>query len=337
MNVLETQIWIRIRRGTIRSRAEAARFFGVSRPTASLAAERLIEAGLLKETGRGISSGGRAPTLLSVVPGCFYCLGADFGYMDKMHAVLTDASGAVADFAETDFDPGSPADAVRAVMRLSARLGRGVRLSGAAAAVSGITDGNGKILRSIHPALEGNGLYRELSGRFGLPVCVENRSRMSAVSEAFGGAAAGKKDFALISLGRSIGAAFFRAGELYSGLHGVSGEIRSLRLSSGAVLEDAMLPESIRKNGETETARLCAEGLGQFLAITGLDCLVLAGRFEDLGEPFRRKLEAFLPAEFRCRVLMAEYGKRSAARGAAFHLGESLITQFLNQTKEKRK
>ena len=62
MNVLETQIWIRIRRGTIRSRAEAARFFGVSRPTASLAAERLIEAGLLKETGRGISSGGRAPT-----------------------------------------------------------------------------------------------------------------------------------------------------------------------------------------------------------------------------------------------------------------------------------
>ena len=124
MNDLEKLALIAIRRGEAHSRAELARRLNISRPTASAVAERLISAGRIREAGRGISSGGKAPTMLTVVPECFYILGFDLGYTDRLQGVLTDAAGTVIRSEETAFRSVSPSDALRAVGRLARLLER---------------------------------------------------------------------------------------------------------------------------------------------------------------------------------------------------------------------
>ena len=327
MTDLEKLALIAIRRGEARSRAELARRLNISRPTASAVAERLLSAGRIREAGRGISSGGKAPTMLTVVPECFYLLGFDLGYTDRLQGVLTDAAGTVIRSQETAFSSESPADAVRAVGRLAKQLGNGLEIGGAAAAVSGVADGSGRILSSINQAYQGDGFLRDLKQKLKMPVLIENRPRMAAVAEAFGGAAEGEKDFALISLGKSIGSAFHLHGELYTGVHFSSGEIRRLPLGCGLTLEHAMTSAAIQENGLAKTAELCAEGLNHLVAVIGLDLLVLAGRFADYGKTFAGLLEAALDPAYECRVRLARFGRECAARGAAFHLGEMLIRQ----------
>lgn len=331
MTHLEIQALIAIRRGTAHSRADLARRLNVSRPTASTVVSGLLSRGLIEETGRGVSSGGKAPTLLAVCGGGTYFIGVDLGYSDRISAVLTDLRGRILRRTEQRFIPSTPMETTEKVAELASELTSelpdGTVLHGAAVALSGIVEWNtGRVLRSINPAFVGDSLRRELEVRLNLPVLVENRARMAAVSEAFGGIAEGEENFALISLGKSIGSAFHLNRELYAGHHSMSGELRQLRLSNGMTMEEAMSPAEVGAADPEKTLQRCAEGLGQFLSILDLDLLVLSGRFADFGASFPVRLEEELKKnDFDCRIRAARFGRFSAARGSAFRLGELQI------------
>ncbi len=322
MNNGEKEALILIRRGTIRSRAELARTLNVSRPTASVIVDSLLKNSLICEAGRGRSTGGKAPTLLSILPETNHMLGLDLGYKSMLSAVLIDGSGKIIRKNEYEFDPASLEDIGEKSFTAMQELSSSYAVNGVGVALSGIVEKNsGKVLKSINPLFTGNKIKEYLSRKFTLPVLVENRSRMAAYSEAYGGAADQEKDFALISLGRSIGAAFWLNGQLFTG----QSEIRNLRLKKKKTFEEALSPSSTVSSSPEEIISCCADGLGQLLEIMGMERIVLSGRFADMGKDFAFQLEKALSKEHICKVDMAKFGRFSAARGAAFLQGERTL------------
>ena len=322
MNNGEKEALILIRRGTIRSRAELARTLNVSRPTASVIVDSLLKNSLICEAGRGRSTGGKAPTLLSILPETNHMLGLDLGYKSMLSAVLIDGSGKIIRKNEYGFNPASLEDIGEKSFTAMQELSGSLTVKGVGVALSGIVEKNsGKVLKSINPLFTGNKIKEYLSRKFTLPVLVENRSRMAAYSEAYGGAADQEKDFALISLGRSIGAAFWLNGQLFTG----QSEIRNLRLKKKKTFEEALSPSSTVSSSPEEIISCCADGLGQLLEIMGMERIVLSGRFADMGKDFAFQLEKALSKEHICKVDMAKFGRFSAARGAAFLQGERTL------------
>lgn len=322
MTNAEKTALILIRRGSISSRAELARTLGISRPTASHIVDSLMQKSLLKEAGRGRSTGGKAPTLLSVLPEMNHILGLDLGYKSVLSAVLTDGTGFILQKKEYAFDPGSLEDIGRKSLTALQELSGSCRIDAAGVALSGIVEKNtGKVLKSINPLFTGSKIKDCLSRLLKLPLLVENRSRMAAYSEAYGGAADQEKDFALISLGRSIGAAFWLNGQLFTG----QSEIRNLRLKKKKTFEEALSPATISTASSEEIVEYCADGLGQILEIMGMERIVLSGRFADMGKDFVPGLENALNKEHICKISMARFGRFSAARGAAFLQGEKIL------------
>ena len=61
------------------SRAEIAKLSGLSAPTVSRIVEALLEEGLVREIGAGVSRGGRRPTLLKFSDQSNFIIGIDLG------------------------------------------------------------------------------------------------------------------------------------------------------------------------------------------------------------------------------------------------------------------
>ena len=327
MTELEKSAYILIRRGIARTRAELARRLEVSRPTASTAAEGLLSAGLIRECGKGKSTGGTTPILLSArkdVPGF---LGIDLGYTDRMSAVLLDGAGGIVAEDERTFDPGDLESIAENSQKLLKSLCPAKKIPGAAVALSAIIDEKtGEITSSVNPVFRNGKIKGFLERELACPVFTANRSRAAAISEAFGGAADSEENFALISLGKSVGAAFWCAGKLFCGANSAAGEIRNLRLASGERLEEALSPEKTAGARREDILEICADALSQLIDIMDFRLLILSGRFADFGEDFSAALEERLAAKGRpARVRPARFGRFSAARGSAFRMGELFL------------
>ena len=326
MTDLEKKACILIRRKSAVSRAELARKLCVSRPTASVIVENLLAAGLIRECGKGPSNGGTMPTLLSPREDAAFLAGIDFGYCDRMSAVLVDWAGNIVEKAETEFDPDNEAGMIAAAADLLEQLSPGRCVRGAAIALSAVVDEKSRrVLKSINRIFGKGEFPANLSQVLGIPVFVANRSRAAAVAEAFGGAAEGQDDFALISLGKSIGASFWCAGKLFCGASSAAGEIRNLRLADGESFESAIARAGINRE---KIAEICGTALNQIVEIMDLPLFVLAGRFADFGADFAEILEKKLAEHGKIKVRQADFGRFSAARGSAFLMGENLIDKL---------
>lgn len=325
MTDLEKNAFIQILRKTAVTRAELARKLGISRPTASTVAENLLKSGLIRECGKGKSTGGATPTLLSANENAFFHIGIDFGYTDSMSAVLIDGAGDIIRKDEIQFDPADINSITGCAAILAEKLGTGFKVNGVAVALSAIIDESSmRVINSINPLFCSPGLRGKLEQKLGHPVSFTNRSRAAAISEAFGGAADGETDFALISLGKSVGAAFWCSGKLFTGSGCSAGEIRNLRISGGERLENALSRERVAQLPRQVIVDICADALSQIIDIMDLKQLVLSGRFTDFGTGFSRQLEqALLP--HRVRVKQSGFGRFSAARGSAFRMMENTV------------
>ena len=131
-------------------------------------------------------------------------------------------------------------------------------------------------------------------------------------------------DFALLSLGKSVGAAFWCSGALFCGSNSAAGEIRNLRLSGGERLEEALSREAVSRSNRKELLAKCADALCQIMDVMDFKLLVLSGRFADFGEDFAYQLEQELSAS-QAQVKPARFGRFSAARGSAFQMAEEQI------------
>ena len=211
-------------------RAELARITGLSMPTIMSITDELVESGLVRDAGKGISSGGKPPMLMEIIPDSHLFLGVDIsGAMYK--GTILNLQGDVVyskSLEKEDRPEGEIVDCIRQFVDTLLEESKTdiTKLSGMGLGIPGLVDTEkGTVINSIDYDLKNEDLRTPLRQIYNLPVFIENSSKVMAIGEKWFGAGADCDDFALVTVGRGIGAALFINGEIYQGHNSMSGEL----------------------------------------------------------------------------------------------------------------
>ena len=109
--------------------------------------------------------------------------------------------------------------------------GIGVSATGQVDDRAGIVIGtNGKI-----PGYEGSRIKEELENAFCVPVSVLNDANAAALGESFSGAAQGKRNAIMLTLGTGVGGGIIIDGRIFGGTRGIAGELGHFTLYQDGV------------------------------------------------------------------------------------------------------
>jgi N-acetylglucosamine repressor len=210
------------------SRAEVARLTGLTRTTVSDVVGNLITDGMAEEVGRGPSSGGKAPILVSVIDDARHVIGLDLGDSTFVGAIVN-LRGEVRRSVELPVEGRDGDDALAVVYRLVDELkdaGEGT-LIGIGVGTPGVIDTRtGTIRWAVNLDWQDLPLGKLLADRYGVPVNVANDSQAAALAEyTFGGDASRRPNLVAIKVGRGIGAGIVLNGTLFQGDGFGAGEI----------------------------------------------------------------------------------------------------------------
>jgi predicted NBD/HSP70 family sugar kinase len=196
----------------------------------------LLREEIIVETGRGESNelGGKPPTLLKLNPQVL----AGVGCIVRGGAVLSCLAGfdgQIEVVRERRFDPDStPLEVVEVIGKT---IGDAVSTNrpdrpvlGVGLGMAGGVDERGRIRMTRMRGWVDFPLAETLADRLGLPVAVENESRVRAVAERWFGLGRDHDDFVCLLLGRGIACGVFVNGRLLRGKHSLAGEVGHTRL-----------------------------------------------------------------------------------------------------------
>jgi predicted NBD/HSP70 family sugar kinase len=220
------------------TRAELARQALLSRSTVSNIVGELVQSGLVSEIdeparSRRPAQSGRPGALIGLNPAAGAAIGIDVDHQrlrvvvaNLAHTVLAEAEHRL----EADHDAWETMSvAAEFVDRVVQQAGVSrERVMGVGMALAGPIDTvRGKVQpSSISPSwVELEDPAREMSGRLGLPVYLDNDANLGALAEMMWGAGVGAGECAYIKLGTGIGAGLVIDGQLYRGALGTAGEI----------------------------------------------------------------------------------------------------------------
>ncbi|MFJ9870576.1 ROK family protein [Streptomyces sp. NPDC101165] len=221
----------RLRHAGAASRAQLARETGLSKPTVSSALASLEAAGLVHEVGTHAPERGRVAVLYAPDPAAGHALGVDIG-RSWLRVALADLDGTVV--ARSDVrNPARGADALADLVVGTAR--QVVANSGVdpAEVVHGVVGTPGvydekqrRVRYAMHlPGWGRAGLLDRLRGELGIPLEVHNDANLAALGEYTYGVGAGSRLFAYILIGTGLGMGVVSEGRLFTGAHGLAGEI----------------------------------------------------------------------------------------------------------------
>ncbi|GGJ84408.1 transcriptional regulator [Streptomyces camponoticapitis] len=223
------------------TQAEIARSTGLSAATVSNIVRELREGGTVEVTPT--SAGGRRARSVSLSGDAGIVIGVDFGHTHLRVAVGNLAHQVLAEESEPlDVDASSAHGFGRAeelVERLIEATGIGrQKVIGVGLGVPGPIDVVSGTLgsTSILPGWTGINPSKELAGRLGVPVYVDNDANLGALGELVWGSGRGVKDLAYIKVASGVGAGLVIEGQIYRGPGGTAGEIGHITLDeSGPV------------------------------------------------------------------------------------------------------
>lgn len=209
------------------SRADIARVSGLTPATVSNITAELIGLGVIAETERGESSGGRKPVLLSINKTAGYFGGIHIG-STVLEAAVANMEAEILSSSSAPIKNASPDEAVRLGLQLleKAKNKAGIKeLSGIGISAHGLVRSD-KGLMVFAPNLGWSNVSigKMFADECGLPVFVENDVRAMALAESWCGLAFGVKDYVYLFIGPGIGGAIVSGNEIYSGLGGFAGE-----------------------------------------------------------------------------------------------------------------
>ncbi|MEZ0493368.1 ROK family transcriptional regulator [Kineococcus sp. TBRC 1896] len=220
-----------IRAGEGISRAELALASSLTEATISKIVRQLLDEGIIIEAGRGRSTGGKRPTLLTLNTGRLYALGVALDRWSTV-LVLCGLNGSVVD---RTVAAGSGSQSPRRVVSRAAGHVRtllqrnGVDPSdvvGLGVATSGRRrgpDGWG-VDAAIADVWDTFDTASELEARTGIRVVMENDANCAALGSFWTGTDA-RRDFMTVYMSTGIGAGIVLGGSLYRGASGNAGEI----------------------------------------------------------------------------------------------------------------
>jgi N-acetylglucosamine repressor len=210
------------------SRAEVARSTGLTRTTVGDVVGELLDEGMVEEVGRGPSTGGKTPILLSIVGDARQVIGLDLGE-SVFSGALVNLRGEVRRVVEQPVDGRNGDAALDLVFGLvdellsestSTPLGIGVGTPGL------VDTRTGTIRWAVNLDWQDLPLGGLLHERYGLPSNVANDSQAAALAEyTFGSERDRVPNLVTIKVGRGIGAGLVLNGSLFQGDGFGAGEI----------------------------------------------------------------------------------------------------------------
>ncbi|RDG36986.1 ROK family transcriptional regulator [Streptomyces corynorhini] len=222
------------------SRVELAPLTGLTAQTVSNVVRRLLDAGLVSESGHAPSSGGKRRTLLSPRADGAYAVGIHLD-PDSAMVVVVDLVGQVLTSRRVRLtDPRDPAvvvdQAVRAARRLTARAEIDpARLLGTGIAAPGPIDGRaGAVIAPPNlPGWEYVPLLEMFGKATGMPVALDNDATAAAIGERWIGGSRRAGSFFFIYLGTGIGSGIVLNNTVLHGDSGNAGEFGHMAVEPG--------------------------------------------------------------------------------------------------------
>ncbi|MBV9997750.1 MAG: ROK family transcriptional regulator [Verrucomicrobia bacterium] len=218
------------------SRAEIARFLGLTRSTVTLVTGELIEKGLIAATGEAFVTQltGRPGAALKLNGAGAYFLGVEIG-ADEVHLLLIDLFGSIIHHETVPHRSTKPEavcqDLTNLVLRVwSERLKNSDRLRGVGFAVSGLINAQGVIRKAPTLGWHDVDLKNELLVKLPLPAFAENDANAAALAELSFGGRVGYSDLCVLLLDSGVGAGIISERKLFRGYMGLAGEIGHLCL-----------------------------------------------------------------------------------------------------------
>lgn len=269
-------------RGPI-SRRDLAEATGLTQATMSTVVRQLLDDGLVHETGRRESKGGRPLVLLDINPVSRFAVGVQLG-AESITYITIDLGGGVVGRVRTE-GVGSdepPKMIVRLVEQISTMLANlGVdekRVVGIGVAAPGPLDLTaGAILGPPHVRAWTNVPVRSLlADATGLPVVLDNDATAAAIGDFWSGALRTVHAHATIYMGLGIGAGVLVNGTVFRGASSNAGEIGQLPIATAVdgsplLLEELADPWAVVNaalRSPSDAARLKLADADDFTAFT---------------------------------------------------------------------
>jgi predicted NBD/HSP70 family sugar kinase len=280
------------------SRIELAKQTGLSAASITAIVQRLIDKGLVVESGHNSSGLGRKPVSLTVRDDAGFLVGLDLGSF-YTRVVVTDIRGTLIfkQESETGIPDGRDLVLSRTIELIhkaidDSRIPR-TAFRGIGIGHSGVIDvSKGLVLSYPRPGQMAewkNVPLREIMQReFGVPCLLEDSVRAIATAEKYFGQGAGLDDFIYVDVGMGIGAAIFLDGKLYRGPGGSAGEFGHMTVdehgplcccgnygcletlaSCGAIIQSVRsaiekgVDSQVRELSEGDLNRISIESIGQ--------------------------------------------------------------------------
>ncbi|WP_405600894.1 MULTISPECIES: ROK family transcriptional regulator [unclassified Streptomyces] len=297
------------------SRLELAERTGLTPQGVSKITARLREQGLVTDTGRRASTGGKPRTVLRLVPDAGYAVGLHLD-RDELTAVLVDLAGAVVAERRSPLAFGAGGDAVveAAASEVEALLTDAgadaggadagdpghldaqepvhphpepptPRVLGVGVALPGPLDHSSGVLHRVtgFPEWDRFPLRDALAARLGLPVVVDKDTNAAALGLALAGCG---DSFAYLHLGTGLGAGLVLGGAPYRGPRTGAGEFghQVIQLDGppcgcgnrGCI--EALCLAAVAAGSFDEAARVLGEGAANMVGLLDIDLVLLGGR-----------------------------------------------------------
>ena len=268
-------------RGPI-SRVELAEATGLTQATMSTVVRQLIEDGLVAETGRGESTGGKPPVLLDINRASRFAVGVQLGN-ESITYVVVNLSGAVVGRIRTVGIGASTPDTMVSVVanQIESTLdGLGIEkplVVGVGIVAPGPIDiEGGAILGPPHlTAWNRVPLRARLTAALGVPVVLDNDATAAAVGEFWGGALGGAKAHATVYMGSGIGAGIVLDGAVFRGASSNTGELGQFPIATTTpdarpgVVDERIVLEDVAAPAAVAAAAYACDGDLAPLQLTG--------------------------------------------------------------------
>ena len=210
------------------SRAEVARVTNLTRTTVSELVNELLDEGLVEETGKGESIGGKSPILLSVVADSRYLIGLNLA-QDKFTGAIVNLRGEIKEMVEVPVRDSNGEKALEFVYQIIHQLTkkRIKPIVGIGVGTPGLVNTReGVVINAVNLEWQDLPLGLLLKKKYKLPVSVLNDSQATAIGEfVYGGQHTRDENLIVVNVKHGIGSGILVNGRLFQGDGNGAGEI----------------------------------------------------------------------------------------------------------------
>lgn len=211
------------------SRAALAKETALALPSVMRLVDGLIKDGIVIDIGKGASSGGRRPNLLSLNKELCYIFGVEIAV--KTTVVLTDMTGNIIETRHTkEMEDNTPENVLQWILDAMAKMKASYHIKDEKIAGVGLgTPGtNFKYIRGIEktilPGWETIDVKAWFEKQVSFPVYVDNVARTRTLAEMWFGHGQHHQDFIYVLVDQGVGCGIVKENKIHEGSHNSAGE-----------------------------------------------------------------------------------------------------------------